>query len=416
MQLTQEQQNVIDHVMNELDKCGMQRYYTTRTTFETTVGGFAGVGKSTLVSYLREEIAKKYPKAIVAFTAFTGKAASVLNTKLVQTSSKMRNDYVGTIHGLIYKAVTEWDYNLKTHVIVGWKLKSDDEMYEDIIIVDEASMVSEQIYNDLKKFNKPLIFIGDHGQLPPIDDNFGLMKSPQFVLNTIHRQALNSPIIQLSQFVRNYGYIPKNKIFSQDVFKLSWDHPKCKEIWNKITFDENIITLCGFNTTRCNLNKLIRSKNNFDENVLPYPGERIVCLQNDHTRGIMNGQIGTVRWVAYESHKLFILTLEMDGFTDPIETTVDLSCFGKEKYTMYDKSVEKKIKDKYAISKGINPIAYFDYGYAMSVHKSQSSSWEKVVVFEQRSKFWDDEFFAKWLYTAITRAEKKLFIISDYWG
>ena len=41
---------------------------------------------------------------------------------------------------------------------------------------------------------------------------------------------------------------------------------------------------------------------------------------------------------------------------------------------------------------------------------------QKVVVFEQRTKRWDDEYYMRWLYTAVTRAKEKLFIISDYWG
>ena len=58
-------------------------------------------------------------------------------------------------------------------------------------------------------------------------------------------------------------------------------------------------------------------------------------------------------------------------------------------------------------------IDAFDYGNCISVHKSQGSEWEKVVLFEQRTKRWDDKFYTKWLYTAVTRAKKKLLVISD---
>ena len=56
-------------------------------------------------------------------------------------------------------------------------------------------------------------------------------------------------------------------------------------------------------------------------------------------------------------------------------------------------------------------IDAFDFGYAISVHRSQGSEWDKVVVFEERSNYWDNNFYKKWLYTAVTRAKEKLFII-----
>ncbi len=69
----------------------------------------------------------------------------------------------------------------------------------------------------------------------------------------------------------------------------------------------------------------------------------------------------------------------------------------------------------YAIEKDIELQIFFDYGYSISVHKSQGSEWEKVIVFQQRTKRWDDEYYAKWLYTAVTRAKEKLFIITNAW-
>jgi ATP-dependent exoDNAse (exonuclease V) alpha subunit len=83
---------------------------------------------------------------------------------------------------------------------------------------------------------------------------------------------------------------------------------------------------------------------------------------------------------------------------------------------MYDKTPKLKELSNYASDKGFPTIGFFDYGYCMSVHKSQGSEWQKVIVFEQRTKRWDDNYYAKWLYTAITRAKEKLFIIGDYWG
>lgn len=415
LNLSKEQKTIINEIITILRKGGYTSRLKNYQLFTTTVGGYAGTGKTTLICELRKEIYRNFPDLSVAFVTFTGKASSVLQDKMARFGAIYPNDYVGTIHRLIYQPEVKWDSILKTHVIVGWKLKDEDEMYEDLIIIDEASMVSLDIWKDLVKFQKSIVAVGDHGQLPPIGNSFNLLKDAEFYLTEIHRQALNSPVIALSKFVREEGYVPFNKFFSKEVFKLSWDHPMCKSIWeNKLTFDEKIIVLCGFNTTRAYLNDMIRERLSYKETV-PYPGERIVCLVNNHTTKIMNGQIGTVLWVMPEDKNLCRITIDIES-SQPIECMVSKKCFGEVTYTMYDRTKKSMRQKEYAISKGLSTVDFFDYGYAMSVHKSQGSEWDKVVLFEQRSQHWDDRYYARWLYTAITRSKEKLFIISDFYG
>lgn len=417
LNLSPEQRKVVDAILNQLGASGFshKRRYA-HSPFVLTVGGYAGTGKTTLLCELRKEIDKLFPHLSVAFVTFTGKASSVLQSKLRAAGIFYANDYVGTIHGLIYKAETRYDPQLKTHVIVNWKLRDKDEFWPNLVIIDEASMVSEQIWKDLKSFDRPIIGVGDHGQLPPVGDKFNLLTHTDFQLTQIHRQALNSPIIYLSKLVREEGYIPYNKFFSKKVFKLSWNHDKCKQIWdNSVVFDEDLIVLCGFNATRQYLNEMIRKKLSYHKNKIPYPGERVVCLANNHNIKIMNGQIGTIQWIMPENYGLLRMTIDM-GDEDPVECFVSDKCFGEVTYTMYDGTKRLKQQQRYAVMRGGTRVDFFDYGYAMSVHKSQGSEWKKVIVFEQRSRHWDDEFYARWLYTAITRASEKLFIISDFYG
>lgn len=415
MDLTKQQKEVSDEIINKLYESGHKKVKIFRDPFVLTVGGYAGTGKTTLLCEVRKEIYKHFPKLSVAFVTFTGKASSVLNSKLDIFNINYNNDYIGTIHGLIYKPETKYDPKLKTFIITGWKLRDEDEIFYDLIIIDEASMVSKQIWQDLTKFSIPIIGVGDHGQLPPVGDQFNLLSKTDFQLTEIHRQALDSPIIYLSKLVREEGYIPYNKIFSNDVFKLSWRDDKCKNIWdNKVVFDEDLIVLCGFNTTRCYLNEQIRKKLSYKKKI-PYPGERVVCLSNNHNTKIMNGQIGTLQWVMPENLGLYRMTIDM-GNSNFIECMVSNKCFGEVTYTMFDKSKYSKEQYKYTVKRGLSQVDFFDYGYVMSVHKSQGSEWEKVIVFEQRSSYWDDEMYGRWLYTAVTRSSKKLFIISDYYG
>ena len=413
--LNTQQQDAISYIMKEMASCHMNTIREYRGKFEIIISGYAGTGKTTLLAFLRDEIRKTYQNLTVSFVTFTGKASSVLKNKLESYKINLGTDKISTIHSLIYKPIVKWDKRLKTYVVVGWELKHPDELYTDLIIIDEGSMVSSQLWSDLKSFNLPIIVMGDHGQLPPVGDNFNLMRNPILKLTEIHRQALNSPIIQLSKFVRDYGYIPPNRIFSNNVFKLSWKSSKCKEIWDKIQFDENVITLCAFNSTRVDLNNKIRGRLGYGGE-MPLPGERVVCLQNNNNLGIMNGQIATLVWLMPEQYKLYRMTLYVDDCADPLETIVSDRCFGQVTYTMYDNQSDVAKKQNVFSKLNNIKIDYFDFGYAMSVHKSQGSEWDKVILFEQRTSRWDDQYYARWLYTGITRSREKLFIINDYWG
>jgi len=415
MDLTEEQEKICDKIMEWLREVVPNSPFIYNNF--TTIGGYAGTGKTFLIGEIRKRfndlLGNKY--TCVAFVTFTGKASSVLKARLEESNSIRKYDYVGTIHSLIYKPICKFDKDLQRVVIVGWE-KRDLEGVYDLILIDEASMISEEIWSDLLSFRIPIIAVGDHGQLPPVgDDNFNLMKKPDYRLEKIYRQASSSPIISLSSFIREKGFIPY-KIFSKEVFKLSWKYDRCKTIWDNIEFDDSIIVLCGFNKSRVALNHIIRNRLDFVKEE-PYPGERIICLKNNHYTKIMNGQIGTLMWVMPHNKNNWRMTVQIDGMNEPYEGLVNMSCFGVENYdVMFDKEKFNKNEVKKFL-KGTNfgNIDFFDFGYTISVHKSQGSEWSRVVLFEQRSRYWDDEFYRRWLYTAVTRAKEKLFVISDYY-
>ena len=409
MDLTDEQEKCKKKILEKiLDKpyvysCSKYSPFIFRIT------GYAGTGKTFLISQIRKAISSVNFR--VAFVTLTGKAASVLRVTLNSHNALFEEDFVGTIHSLIYKPAFKYSNELNKKIIVGWRRRYNNELDSDIIFIDESSMVSKDIWQDLKSYNRTIIAFGDDGQLPPIDDSHSLLKNPDFHLTEIQRQANNSPIIKLAHYVRNGGIIPVNKMYSKDVFKLNWNDPECKRVFNNIIMDENTIILCGFNTSRVVLNKMIRDKMGF-KNTEPYPNERIICLKNNHKTKLMNGQIGTMLWYMPESKNMFRLTIDVDG--DVYECITTNNQFGKTNYNLFEKSKENTKMLRYANKKGYD-LDYFDYGYAISVHKSQGSEWEKVILFEQRSSYWDDELYKKWLYTAITRARKKLFIINNFY-
>ncbi len=414
--LSEEQNNALDIMMKNIAKSGIGRLPSYRITpFVYRVGGYAGTGKTHLLCKLRNEIYTFNRRINVAYATFTGKASAVLKIKLTENNAIKGSDYVGTIHGLIYKPQTRYDKQLKTYVITGWRLINHDEFFYDLIIIDEGSMVSKEIWQDLMKFGTPIIVVGDHGQLPPISaKSFSLMTEPDFVLEKIHRQAEDNPIIQLSAFVRKNGYIPFNHVWAPGVFKIPWEHKQTQTIFNELNHDNNVVILCGFNTTRCALNQKIRRRLGYKKDT-PYPGERIVCLRNNHSIKLMNGQIGTMIWLMPEEEGLYRLTIDVDDEYDPYEVMANMITFGQVSYTTFNEDHETKDKRNYAKDKGYE-LDYFDYGYCISVHKSQGSEWNKVILFEQRTNHWNDDYYKRWLYTGITRAREKLMVVSDFWG
>ena len=372
-----------------------------------TVGGYAGTGKTFLVTTLRKSLNEIDKNLSIAFCSFTGKAASVLRAKLEDIGYLLNQDYVGTIHGLIYRPKMGIDTRTGKQIIIGWARK--EYLTYDLIIVDEASMVSIPIWRDLREYGCPIIAVGDHGQLPPIGEEPSVISKPDFILKNIHRQALDSPIIRLSATIRKTGKIPIG-VFDENVFKLKWSEPKCQDLFKSIDHDENVIVLCATNRLRVSLNKEIGDRQKFIQSE-PYPGERIICLKNNHDTKVMNGQLGTLLWLVPHSKHIYNVTIQMDSMSDLYHTLIHDCCFGEEKYDGAYEAVTYKRTSHILKQTKFSKVDLFDFGYAISVHRSQGSEWNKVVLFEENVSWWDFDFYRRWLYTAITRAKEKLFVI-----
>ena len=155
--LSKGQIEVKDAVLTLVSESGVGVFSDPTNLFSLRIGGFAGTGKTFLLSEIRKELHRLYPRLGVAFVAFTGKASSVLENKLINNGARFDDDYVGTIHGMIYRPETEWDPKTKTQVIKRWVRREKDEIWHQIIFIDEASMVSRKIWRDLMTYEKPLV-------------------------------------------------------------------------------------------------------------------------------------------------------------------------------------------------------------------------------------------------------------------
>lgn len=321
---------------------------------EQTLGGYAGTGKTCLIKYLIQF----FPRYAVA--AYTGKAANVLRKKGVMAS---------TIHSRIYKPTFE-------NGIVYFDINPDPEC--EGFIIDEASMVSQDIYEDLKSFQMPMIFVGDHGQLEPVDSKLNLMENPDYTLEEIHRNAGDIP--KFAEHLR--------KGINSRAFKGSdgtIEFLPGKRIDDKILTEVDQV-ICAFNKTRVATNIQIRKALN--KTGLISIGERVMCLRNNRKQCLFNGMQGTVVGL-HEKRTRQYMTFEFDG-TIYEDVCYDPSTFGQESY---------KIKHG---SDTPNP---FDYAYCITAHKSQGDEWDNVLVIEQECKKWSHK---RWAYTAASRAKKRL--------
>lgn len=360
-----------------------------------TLGGYAGTGKTTLISFLRQELAKKNKELKVGFCSYTGKATQVLKRKLWEHHAVYKSDTLGTIHSLIYKAIEDG-----RGVILGWDLRENEEVEYDLLVVDEASMLDQTIWNDLLSYKIPIIAVGDHGQLPPINGTFNLMEKPELKLEQIHRQAQQNPIIKLSILAREKGVIPEGN-YGDCVEKVSFVDGSylTQDIFEN--YNQDTLLLCGYNSTRMKINSAVRNALGF-EIPEPCPGDRVICLRNNRKKQIFNGMLGTLLEIRKKDKATYQVKIAMDGVAvdKPYEGEISVEQFSSPKTLNNIRGIVRTQK-----------MDLFDFGYALTVHKAQGSQAKKIVLFEERFKAQDEAMWRRWLYTGVTRAEEELLII-----
>ena len=338
--------------------------------------GYAGTGKTTLARHIAERVDGK-----VHFAAFTGKAALVMRSKGCAGAS--------TIHSLIYQPR---DSGEATPTFELW----DDAPVSraKLIIIDECSMVDEELGRDLMSFNVPLLVLGDPAQLPPVQGGgYFTNADPDAMLTEVHRQAQDDPIVRLSMQVRaGDRLIPGTYGKTQVVRRDALDPARVLEA------DQILV---GRNATRRAYNTRMRLRRGFAD-TLPQTGDKLVCLRNNRKKGLFNGGLWLVR--ERKARKSGILTLRLapeedlgseDSHRRAVKVSVRSECFtGTIEEIVWP---QRKRYDE------------FDFGYVLTVHKAQGSQWDDVVLFDESFAFADSR--ARWLYTGITRAAKRLTVV-----
>ncbi|MGY2048790.1 ATP-dependent DNA helicase [Methylobacterium sp. JK268] len=336
--------------------------------------GFAGTGKTTLARRVAEDV-----EGGVLFAAYTGKAASVMRQRGCHDAA--------TIHSLIYRAREDKEGG------PAFTLNRTGPVSKTaLIVIDECSMVDGDLGNDLLSFGKPVLVLGDPAQLPPVKGGgFFTEAEPDVMLTEIHRQAADDPIIRLAMAVRKGGRLETGRYGASAVVNRRGITPEAVLAADQV--------LVGLNRTRRLYNGRIRELMG-QTDPMPAVGEKLVCLRNDRTKGLLNGSTWTVQALR-AAPRPDLVRLDVVPEDDP--------------------ALRRRPQDirvlRAVIEGSDEPIPAilrresdeFTYGYALTVHKAQGSQWDRVVLFDESFAF--REHARRWLYTGLTRAAQAITVV-----
>lgn len=390
--------------------------------------GYAGTGKTTLAKHLAEQ-----HNGHVHFAAFTGKAALVLRRKgcgeattihslLYLPSPKSKESLIALQQELAAAAPDDHDERTRLARAIAeeqerlrqpaFSVRPDPLLlpngkHINLIVVDEVSMVDERVGRDLESTGARILVLGDPAQLPPVHGGgYFTEHAPDVLLTEVHRQALDSPVLALATRVREGARLTPGQYGDSRV---------CDR--GDLSPDEYASTqqlLVGYNKTRTAANRRLRQMAGIS-GALPNAGEKLVCLRNDHApnRRLLNGSLWEVVSAAdnpgRDDFKLCVRSLD-----EETNREVDTLC---HKYTFMG-SAQPDWQDLRYCECALNDyelpecargcrsprINEFDFGYALTVHKSQGSQWDDVIVINE----WNGSDRTRWLYTAISRAAERI--------
>lgn len=372
--------------------------------------GCAGVGKTTM--------AKAIPAALgltdVRYATFTGKAAHVLRSKGASP--------VSTIHSGIYFPTTsedarerlrqaeielesglergegqDWVDDMQSEIReiqqearrLAWEWNPVSEWADaELIILDEVSMVGAKLAADIERYGVPVLVLGDPAQLPPVEGGgYYTDAQPDFLLTEIHRQALESPVLELATRIR---------LSTDRSLGLTTADLEPASVDEAMKADQ---VLVWSNKRRWAMVTVMRRKLGFPEGKV-VPGDRIMCLTNNKDLAVFNGQqfqvLDSGRLMDDEGHVREIGMYD-DGFA------------GQE--------MQQQAKNGGLGIRGGKMLA--TYAQAITCHKAQGSEWPHVYVVNELPAMMSMverregasaalTQARQWAYTAVSRASDRV--------
>ncbi|HDZ5017431.1 TPA: AAA family ATPase [Campylobacter jejuni] len=364
------------------------------------LSGGAGVGKS----FLTNELIKSYRKQKKLVVALGSSALSAFNIGGVTLHSFF---CLGYCDDMIKLSVFDRNQKQKEKLA---KLKELLKTIE-LIIIDEISMVSANVFEMIgfrlrnSQFNGKILVVGDFFQLPPVikEKKETLFSHSYYAFSSFFWQDLNFKHIKLSQpkrtqnieFYNNLSLIRQGFLDEKILSFFKSLQIDCKDLKN---LEDDYTLLCGINKKVNNinqerLNKLktplvcfkaqVKKENNGlkDEeldswvkslNILEELnikiGSRIIFCVNNWDKNYYNGEQGVVEDIFYEEEKAYISIIKNNGVKILLEP-----------YTFFMKELDQVGKD--FVINILASVTQFPIklAYAITIHKSQGMSIEKLV-------------------------------------
>ncbi len=382
--------------------------------------GYAGTGKTFLVDYVVRALGLVAGES-AAFVAPTGKAASVLIQSGVPAT---------TVHSLIYTREEDIEVDENGEVIseqfLRFVKKESIDSKIKLIVLDETSMVSDDVLRDLLSFGVKCLCCGDPAQLPPVGGSNTLLSTPVITLKEIVRQERDNPIVRLAARVR----AGERPAYGEDGCVSVIPRRALDADARRALFTQADQIIVGTNRTRAMINREVRAIRGISpDRVLPQDGEKIICTLNDWSKPLdergnfhlVNGIIGRCYRVREQLDGLGQLDFQPDFLAERVEDLpFDTGVFVRGQYyhgygnraCLLTNGIlvhenNREMLRRFKVRRE-DTVCRFEFAYAVTCHKAQGSEYDFVVVIDESGYFEDGK---EWLYTAVTRAKKRLVII-----
>ncbi len=277
--------------------------------------------------------------------------------------------------------------------------------HKEVVLCDEASMLGVDLLRDMLQMlpkTARLILFGDKAQLKPIDGHWGpRFESPTAELTEIHRQALTSPILRLSQGIRmghdwkGFDWVGAGEDCRRATPGRMSDAAKWLVAERDAGRDATLLTYT--NASRLAINAEVRRLLGRTADV--ERGDRLVCCRNNKTFGIYNGEVRQVEKVTYIPGAGFVTIQWVGPYVD---------CGIIPQYLGVPKGAPDEFMPQY--KKLETSVVLAEYGDCLTIHKAQGSQWDSVGIYHDFGfmAHRDADQYQRLMYTAVTRAAKQL--------
>lgn len=304
----------------------------------------------------------------------------------------------------------EWEPYRKYGYVYDIEVEDNHDYFAGNVLVSN-SMVGKRLYDDLMAAagtSVQVLFSGDPGQLPPVADHLGpSLYSPTAELRTVHRQALESPVLLVATEVRQGIRMRRESIGDLYVRRPGSAADAADWVGERLAAGGDAVVLTATNKVRQNINRITRKNLGYVDAI--HPGEQLVVLLNNKNMGRMNGE--TIRVEACSP------VCDDDG-----EETGLIRILSEDQvYFVYGPTIGAEVGAFHSMCSRLGHLRdrrqflHVDYGYALTTHKSQGSEFREVCFVIDDQLRWragkDSEDVKRLAYTAITRAKEKLLVL-----